>query len=97
MSTINGEAATTEASRAIRRLCRHWSHKFQVQFDDSLGVIHLTDAKVTLHATPDRIHILLENPAGEVPPRLMGVVAEHLQRMLGAEAVLDVKWSPPTQ
>jgi hypothetical protein len=95
MSVINGEALTNDASRVMRRLCKHWSHKFEVQYDDHSGVIQLTDAKVTLHATPDRLSVTLENPAGEVSPRLPGVVAEHLQRMAGADAVFDVKWSPP--
>lgn len=95
MSIINGEAMTTDGARIIRRLCKHWSHKFQVQTGETSGVIQLNDVKVTLQAAPDRVAITLENPSGEVPQRLTGVVAEHLQRMAGPEAGLAVTWATP--
>ena len=95
MSTISGEAATPDAARIIRRLCKHWSHKFDVQYDAHSGRIQLNDVKVTLRAAPDRVSVTLENPAGEVPQRLLGVVAEHMQRMAGADAGLEVKWLEP--
>jgi hypothetical protein len=95
MTIINGEAATTDAARVIRRLCKHWSHKYPVQVDETSGVIQLNDVRVSLRAEPDGLHIALENPQGEVPLRLTGVVAEHLQRMAGAEQVLDIRWSIP--
>jgi hypothetical protein len=95
MTIIQGEAATADAARVVRRLCKHWSHKYPVQLEETSGVIELGDVRVSLRAEPDRIHIALENPLGEVPLRLTGVVAEHLQRMAGAEQALDVPWSAP--
>jgi hypothetical protein len=68
-----------------------------VQIEETSGVIQLNDVRVALRAEPDRMHIALENPQGEVPLRLTGVVAEHLQRMAGAEHVLDIQWSAPMQ
>jgi uncharacterized protein len=96
MTIITGEATTTDAARVIRRLCKHWSHKYPVQIEDAAGVIQLNDVRVSLRADADRMYIALENPQGEVPLRLTGVVAEHLQRMAGAENVLDVHWAAPT-
>jgi hypothetical protein len=97
MTIIKGEAATTDGARAIRRLCRHWGHKYPVQAEETSGVIQLNDVRVSLRAEPDRVRIALENPQGEVPLRLTGVVAEHLQRMAGAEQVLEFQWSEPEQ
>lgn len=94
MAIVNGEAATADAGRIIRRLCRHWSHKYTVRFDDSSGEIQLTDVLVTLRAAPDRVLVSIENPQGEVPGRLPGVVAEHMQRM-ASEEILDVRWEQP--
>ena len=95
MTIITGEAATDDAARVIRRLSKHWSHKYPVQMDDVSGVIQLNDVRVSLRAEPARMLIALENPQGEVPLRLTGVVAAHLQRMAGAEHVLDIKWAEP--
>ena len=93
MNTYTGEAATADAPRIIRRLCKHWSHKYETQCDDSSGTIQLNDVMVTLRAAPDRVFVTLANPAGEVPERLKGVVAEHMQRMAGADVPLDVRWA----
>jgi len=94
MDVITGEAATTDASRILRRLCKHWSHKFAVRYDDASGEIQLNDVRVLLRAAPERLFVTLTNPQAEVPRRLMGVVAEHLQRM-AADATLTVAWSDP--
>jgi len=94
MDVITGEAATTEASRILKRLCKHWSHKFAVRFDDASGEIQLGDVRVLLRAAPERLIVTLENPQAEVPRRLMGVVADHLQRM-AADSTLEVAWSEP--
>ena len=91
MNVIEGEALTTDGSRLLRRLCKHWSHKFAVEFDEAKGTIQLGDVKVVMTAAPDRLQLRLENPAGEVPRRLEGVVAEHLQRMAG-DPQLPVTW-----
>jgi len=92
MTTLNGEALTPEAARVMRRLCRHWSHKFTVRFDDNTGEIQINDVKVAMRVAPDRLHVTLENPAGPIPERLPGVVADHLVRMAGTEPPLQVTW-----
>lgn len=95
MALINGEALTDDAARVMRRLCRHWSHKFEVRFDDTSGEIQINDVKVAMRVAPDRLHVALENPAGDIPERLPGVVAEHLVRMAGTEPPLQVNWGTP--
>jgi len=92
MAQINGEAVTDDPARVMRRLCRHWSHKFVVRFDDQTGDIQINDVKLSMRVAPDRLHVLLENPAGEIPERLPGVVADHLVRMAGTEPPLQVNW-----
>jgi hypothetical protein len=92
MALQQGEALTADAARVMRRLCRHWSHKFAVRFDDTSGEIQINDVKLAMRVAPDRLHVSLENPAGEIPERLPGVVADHLVRMAGTEPPLQVNW-----
>jgi uncharacterized protein len=94
MDVIQGEVSTSEAGRILGRLCKHWSHKFVVRWDDAAGEIQLNDVRVVLRAAPDRLFVTLENSQAEVPRRLMGVVADHLQRM-AADPTLQVIWSDP--
>lgn len=93
MSRMEGEALTADSMRIIRRLCKHWGHKFTTQLDDASGSIQLNDVLVVLRAAPDRVFVSLENPQGEIPERIPGVVAEHMQRMAGAESPLEVRWA----
>jgi len=95
MTRVTGEAATADAARVIRRLCRHWAHKFPVKFDDNSGEIQINDVRVAMQASAETLHVTLENPTGEVPARLPGVVADHLARMAGAESGLQVHWQAP--
>ncbi len=95
MAQLNGEAMTPDAARVMRRLCKHWSHKFAVRHDDHTGEIQINDVKVAMRAASDRLLVQLDNPAGEIPERLPGVVAEHLVRMAGTEPPLQVQWLDP--
>ena len=93
MTTLQGEAPTADGARVMRRLCRHWSHKFPVRFDDTSGEIQINEVKLAMRVAADHLQITLENPAGEIPSRLPGVVAEHLIRMAGTEPPLQVNWA----
>jgi uncharacterized protein len=95
MTQIHGEALTADAARVMRRLCRHWSHKFEVRFDDHSGEIQINEVKLAMRVAPDRLQVSLEHPAGEIPERLPAVVAEHLIRMAGTEPPLQVDWRAP--
>lgn len=96
MTILQGEAVTAEGARVMRRLCRHWSHKFQVRFDDASGEIQISEVKLAMRVASDRLLVSLENPDGEIPPRLPGVVADHLIRMAGTEPPLQVSWHAPS-
>jgi uncharacterized protein len=93
---IDGEALTQDGARVMRRLCRHWSHKFPVRFDDAAGEIQINEVQLAMRVAADRLQVALENPAGEIPQRLPGVVADHLIRMAGTEPPLHVSWNAPS-
>ncbi len=71
---------TASASRYLQQLCKHWGHKYPVEFDPKHGVISLPMGPVTMDAADGELKVELdaEDPAGL--DRFEGVVAEHLQR-----------------
>jgi hypothetical protein len=71
---------TASASRYLQQLCKHWGHKYPVEFDARHGVISLPMGPVTMDAAQDELVVELdaEDPAGL--DRFEGVVAEHLSR-----------------
>lgn len=82
---------TPEADRLVRRLCKHWGHKFSVRTDERGGYIDFGDACCELVATDAALTITLRYQKEQASP-LETVVAEHLQRFVSAGQTLEFTW-----
>lgn len=91
MTNSEAHIPTANATSYLKQLCRHWSHKFPVSFDDHLGRIELPKAVCTLHAAPDELYVELATFEEEDQNRMQQVVAEHLQRF-GFREQLVFNW-----
>ncbi|HCJ27991.1 MAG TPA: DUF2218 domain-containing protein [Pseudomonas sp.] len=78
-STVQIE--TTNPSRLIRRLCKHWSHKFDVSFDDQQGHIAFGGASCLLTAGEGNLTAKIQTEDEAQLEKMETVVADHLQRM----------------
>jgi hypothetical protein len=77
--------------RLILRLCKHWGHKFPVSFDERQGDVQLSIGRCLMQAQESELEVRLESDDAEQLQKLEEVVADHLQRMAGAEA-LSIEW-----
>jgi hypothetical protein len=91
MSRFRADVRTEHASRYLQQLCKHWSHRFQVEFDAARGVVRMNGADCTFHAEPQRLSMTLEGEDRQALPRLCDVVTEHLKRFAFREQI-DVPW-----
>ena len=93
MSQSKSIVVTEHASRYLQQLCKHWSHKFAVEFTPEAGVIPFSDtSRVTLAAEGNELTMTLYTEEGEERlTRLEGVVAEHLKRFAFREE-LNISW-----
>jgi len=91
MKISNAEVKTASAVSYMKQLCRHWAHRFPVEFDETHGTIELSQAKCILHAGPETLGVRLEMPEDADQERMERVVAEHLQRF-GFREVLVFEW-----
>lgn len=82
---------TENARRCLTRLCRHWSHRFAVQFDETQGEIFFDPAYCRLKVLDGELEVQLDTPVQAELDELEEVVAEHLQRMAGEEC-LSIEW-----
>src|SRR6478609_5056407 len=72
---------TAAASRYLQQLCKHWSHKFAVEFTPEHGTIPFDATRVcTLDASPDRLALRIDAADDATVERMQGVVIEHLKR-----------------
>ena len=73
--------ATPDPSKLIKRLCTHWAHKFETDFDERQGRIALPFGLCLLRAEDGVLAVRLEADDPAQMPRFQEVVAEHADRM----------------
>jgi DNA-binding PadR family transcriptional regulator len=72
--------ATDRAARYMIQLAKHWSHKFEVTYDETSALIPLPLGTCRMLADPEGLDITVEAADLEGLARLEDVVAEHLLR-----------------
>ena len=85
--------STGNAARYLTQLCKHWSHRFAVAFDDASGRIELPAGLCRLTAGPGKLGVVIEAPDELALTRLETVVAEHLNRFAFREGALAFAWT----
>jgi hypothetical protein len=80
MPTSRAEVATEHASRYLQQLCKHWAHKFPVEFDPDHGTIELPLGRTVMDADAAALHIAVTAPDQAGLERMEGVVADHIKR-----------------
>jgi hypothetical protein len=81
MLTSRADVATEHASRYLQQLCKHWAHKFPVEFDPHHGAIDLTSlGRTVLDADETALHIAVAADDTASLERLEAVVADHIKR-----------------
>jgi hypothetical protein len=95
MPTAKASVPTANAAKYIQQLCKHWSHRLEVDLSDRKGVVRFPDAVATLEADEDALLVTIEGEQSETVERMKGVVASHLDRFAFREAPLPFDWSGP--
>ena len=93
---------TSNASRYLQQLCKHWSHNLAVTFTAEEGTITFpadvrgksfpAQAIVTLQARETALDVLVDASAPDQLEGLKGAVASHLDRFAFREAPLAFDW-----
>jgi hypothetical protein len=87
-----GSVRTSNASRYLQQLCKHWSHKFPVEFSPRQGVIALPLGSVAMVAEPERLDVTLSPTSGGDAETLRRVFEDHINRFAFREAPLAFGW-----
>lgn len=90
--TSKAIVATPHASRYLQQLCKHWSHKFAVDFDATRGHIPLPFGTADLEAGAAALTVTLTLPEGGDLARAQQVLAEHVNRFAFKEGELAFDW-----
>jgi hypothetical protein len=94
MPASEATITTASASRYLQRLCKHWSHKFAVEFTPQHGTIPFDGTRTcTLDASADTLALRIEAADEATLERTQGVVIDHLKRFAFREDLGDVQWT----
>lgn len=80
MSQRRAEIQTAHASRYLQQLCKHWGHKFVVEFTPTHGEITLPLGPCILDADGQSLTIVLKTADDANLPRFQQVVEDHIKR-----------------
>lgn len=84
---------TRNASRYMTRLCKHWSHRFEVTFDDTEGRIDFgAEERCLLQANPESLQMTVHAPDQNALESLESVVVDHLMRMANDDKPSEAVW-----
>jgi hypothetical protein len=75
----------------MTRLCNHFRHKVEVVADEKQAQVRFPFGECQMQAEDDALTIDCQAETGEARRRLEGVIADHLQRFSGEEALV-VEW-----
>ncbi|MCG7393625.1 DUF2218 domain-containing protein [Microvirga sp. ACRRW] len=93
MISTEAKVPTAHASRYLQQLSKHWSHKFNVIFDETKSTIPFADdRRAELMADADCLHITLKVPDEESRDRMRKVLEDHLNRFAFRET-LEYAWT----
>ena len=92
MPIAKASVPTVNAAKYMQQLCKHWSHKLEVDLSEQKGVVKFPTAVATFDAGADALQVTIEGEDSEVVERMKGVVASHLDRFAFREAPLKFDW-----
>jgi uncharacterized protein len=93
MPIAKASVPTANATKYMQQLCKHWSHRLEVELSDGRGVVRFPAALATFDAGADALSVKIEGERSEEVERMKGVVASHLDRFAFREAPLKFDWS----
>jgi hypothetical protein len=93
MPVSRAKIHTASASRYLQQLCKHWSHRFAVEFTPEHGRIPFDENRTcTLDASDTVLDLRIDAADDATLDRTEGVVIEHLKRFAFREDLGEVTW-----
>lgn len=83
---------TENGWKYLQQLCKHWSHKLEVELGEKSGVVRFGEAVATMRADDQALTVEIEAASPDVLERMKGVVSSHLDRFAFREAPLPFDW-----
>ena len=91
MFSSHADVTLVSASASMKKLCRHFSHKVEAEFDDENGRVLFPFARVDFRADGQKLSIRVESDDEPGLERGREVVGGHLIRFATRQEV-ELNW-----
>lgn len=92
MLKAQANVQTEKASRYLKALCNHFSHKVTAEYSDERGVVQFGFGYCEMQATDNTLNLQVQAEDDENFQRVKHVVGDHLIRF-GTNEELVVNWT----
>lgn len=92
MKTAQATLKTENGSKYLQQLCKHFGHKIDVEFTETVGKITFPFGPVDLKADEGSLWIQVTAPDDEGIVRAKDVVDRHLVRFAFREEFENMPW-----
>ncbi|WP_377275600.1 DUF2218 domain-containing protein [Rhizobium sp. R86522] len=94
MATSTTTVSTENGWKYLQQLCKHWSHKLEVELDEQnhKAVVKFPEATASMHSDASSLTVTIETEDAGKLETYQGVVASHLDRFAFREAPLPFNW-----
>ena len=98
VTSINARAqvTTTNASRYLMQLCKHFRHKVSVEFDAHNGRVDFPFGLCLMEVSGDVLTLDCQSGSAEDMDRMRHVLDDHLERFAWKEK-LQLSWTVPAE
>ena len=93
MRSATAHVPTANAARYMRQLCKHWSHKLEVELAETCGTVRFDFGRAELCAEHDMLAVTVAGEDSGARDRLKTILAGHLDRFAFREAPLTFEWT----
>jgi uncharacterized protein len=92
MAASSARVRTTHGAKYVQQLCKHWSHKLDVELSESAGIVRFPAATATMMDEPETLTVEILAVDEATLLRMQDVVASHLDRFGFREGPLNFDW-----
>ncbi|MCC2095275.1 MAG: DUF2218 domain-containing protein [Hyphomicrobiales bacterium] len=94
MPSSTARITSASSRKYMIQLCKHWSHKLTVEWDERNGRIEFDPSrKCLLQTDGDHLDLRVETASGEELERTQNTVVNHLKRFAFREDFGDIAWT----
>lgn len=93
MPVSRAHIPTTSGAKYMTQLCKHWSHRLAVDYNETTGRVAFDDERrCVFHATPEALEIDVETASEDQLARTQDTVVNHLKRFAFREDFGEIGW-----